>query len=111
MTEVHDKSLKQLRAELIAGAVTGDAEEQAKRTAEFQLQVEKHFSRPVVEEMLRKLRKTPITAAWLKKQQEHWMFSTCIPGRILPWMLFGENWKTNPSYVPIARRLVVVNPR
>lgn len=84
---------KQLVADTAKRAAAHDAE-QAQRAREFEDQVRHTFRKTRI----------PITREWLEKRKEGWMHSTCVPGRILPWMLFGANYEHSPGYVPIERR-------
>jgi hypothetical protein len=119
-----DDEVSQLRKQLIAAAMkapiagksaadsldsNGSPDSQAQREREFQAQVEKHFSRAAVDDMLKKLKRQwrqPIDRAYLMKRLNRWKYSTCIPGRRLSWMLFDE--KSRHLYVPLERQFEVV---
>jgi hypothetical protein len=116
-----EDEVSQLRKQLIAAALKapiagksaaldgGSADSQAQREREFQVQVEKHFSRAAVDDMLKKLKRQwrqPIDRAYLMKHLNRWKYSTCIPGRRLSWMLFDE--KSRHLYVPLERQFEVV---
>jgi hypothetical protein len=107
-------SVTEIRRQLIDAALnmtakenTGDADDQAARAREFQAQVEKHFSRNAVEKLLKQLKLEPITAVWFAKACNKWMYSTCVPGRRLPHLMFGPNYEKNAAYVPLERQLVM----
>jgi len=82
-------------------------DDQGARAMEFQALVEKHFSSVDIDRMLAKARLQPITAEEWHNAREKWLYSTCLPGRILPCLLFGPRGKDHPGYVPIEKRLVL----
>lgn len=94
MVEVHD------RPSLIAASLAYDAE-QAAREKEFQAQYQRHLGKKLHQ-------RTPVDWAWVRRQLEPWKDSTSLPGRTMPALYFGENWRVTPGYIPIERRLDII---
>jgi hypothetical protein len=94
--EITQEQIAEIRAQLARDAVGLD-QEQAKRAAEFQAQVDRALGK----------KRVPITAAELKAQQNRYMFSSCLPGRMMPALAFGEKYLENPAYIPIERRIAL----
>jgi hypothetical protein len=84
--------------------------EQAKRAAEFAEQVSEHMTPEQIAgyvEQLKKLQRVPLTAAEWRQACEKWMYSTCIPGRLLPQLIMGPKGAAHPDWVPLERRLIM----
>jgi hypothetical protein len=84
------------KAEVIESARAFDAE-QAKRAVQFEAQVAKAFGRTP-----RKL--DPVSWEFIHNHLRPYLYSTSLPGRIMPELLFGPGYKTQPAYIPIERR-------
>lgn len=110
-----------LTAELIASAKQFDDDQEA-RAREFQRDYERVMGKGAVQ--VPKLPpRTPVTWRWLSERAEPLLYSTCLPGRIMPGLIFGElpdkssektlldrieRWA---GYIPIERRIVLTNIR
>lgn len=96
--------------ELVAKA-RAELFEEAKKYIDDQAQREREFIAQYERATGKKLRqRTPITRAELNRHLEHWMFSTCIPMHIHPWMQFPGG-KVPAGYVPLERRYKIVAKR
>ena len=105
-----------LKAELIDEAKAFDDSQEA-RAKEFELQYERVMGRKLHQ-------RDPVTWAWLRKQLAPWRWSCSFPGKMMPWMMFGdlpcktdaphvalsktERWA---GYIPIERRMVLADAR
>lgn len=98
--DTEDVKRIQAKADLIEAARAHDAE-QAKRAIEFQAQVDKAFGR-------KPRQRDPITWAELRKHLSGYLYSTCLPGRIMPALLWGNDYESHSRYVPIEKRLAMV---
>lgn len=86
--------------------------EEAKAFDDTQEQRAQEFQRDYERLMGRKLAAcTPVTWAWLRKRMLPKRYSTCLPGRIMPKLVFGEQGVNHPGYIPIERRMVLTNTR
>jgi hypothetical protein len=90
--------------ELIAAAEKFD-DNQAARAVEFERMYERVMGRKLVR------KRDPVTWAWLRPYMLPKWYSCCLPGRIMPALVFGENWEKHPGYIPIERRFVLANTR
>lgn len=91
------------KADLIESARQFDAE-QAQRAREFNAQADRALGRKEHE-------RTPITWAELRRHANRYLYTTCLPGRTMPWMLFGLDYANHFGYVPIERRFELVSKR
>jgi len=89
--------------------ITSRLIEEAKAFDDTQEQRAKQFQRDYERVMGRKPDATPVTWAWLAKRMGPLWYSTCLPGRLMPWMVFGDDWKTHPGYIPIERRFTLAD--
>lgn len=96
---VTPEQMKDLRASLVDGAKSFDAE-QAQRAKEFNERYERAMGRKVHQ-------REPITRAELATHQKQFLCDTSLPGRRLPQLLFGDGYATDPRYVPIDRRFTI----
>ena len=96
-------SLGELRQSLVNGAKSFD-DDQRQRAKEFQLQVQRAFAKQPRPRL-------PVTWRWVMRQLEPYMFSSALPGRQLPHLLFGEDYAKHPGYIPIERRIVLTHHR
>lgn len=111
-----------LTAELIASAKQFDDDQEA-RAREFQRDYERVMGKGAVQ--VPKLPpRTPVTWAWLRRRMLPLWYSSCLPGRIIPHLVFGgfpsntdssevglarlARWR---GYIPIERRIVLTNTR
>ncbi len=53
----------------------------------------------------------PVTWAWLRRRMLPLWYSVCLPGRILPKLVFGDLGTEHPGYIPIERRIVLTNTK
>lgn len=98
-----------LTAELIASAKQFDDDQEA-RAKEFQRDYERVMGKGAVQ--VPKLPpRVPVTWRWLSERAEPLLYSTCLPGRIMPGLIFGDKGIEHPGYIPIERRMVLTNTR
>jgi hypothetical protein len=105
--------LAKIRSNLIREAqaahpTTADAE-QVQRDREFQAMVEKHFTRPQLDKLMEKLLLQPIDAAYLRRHLRPWLYSTALPGRLLPHLQLGTNYLEHQDYMPLERQFTLVD--
>jgi hypothetical protein len=95
--------LSEVSRDLIDNAIAFD-DDQAARAKEFELQYERVMGK--------KLQiRDPVSWAWLRKRMEPLRYSTCLPGRIMPRLVFGDVGIKHSGYIPIERRFVLTNTR
>ena len=105
--------------------ITHDLIEEAKAFDDTQEARAQEFQRDYERVMGRKLSaRTPVTWAWLRRRMLPLWYSVCLPGRILPHLMFGELPGNTDSpelklaraarwvaYLPIERRFELTNTR
>jgi hypothetical protein len=82
--------------------------EQKQRAHQFQAQVQKAFAKMSREDLskIRRRHLEPVNIIWLLEYLKRYKFSTALPGRLLPRLLFGDNYEKHPGYIPIERRML-----
>ena len=92
--------------------ITRDLIEQAKAFDDTQDARAQEFQRDYERVMGRKVSaRTPVTWAWLRQRMLPLWYSACLPGRILPHLVFGDLGFDHPAYIPIERRFELTNTR
>jgi hypothetical protein len=90
-----------MRQSLVTSA-KGFDDEQRQRAKQFDEQVRKAF---------RKGRRPRdyVSLEWLIWRLQTYLFSTALPGRQLPRLLFGEEYAKHPGYIPMERRIMLTH--
>ena len=96
-------SINQMRQSLVTGAKSFD-DEQRQRALEFNEQVRKAFAKG-------RRPRDHVSYDWLMWRLEAYKFSSALPGRMLPRLLFGEDYASHPGYIPMERRIVLTHYR
>lgn len=92
--------------------ITRELIEEAKVFDDTQEQRAQEFQRDYERVMGRKLAaRTPVTWAWLRQRMLPQWYSTCLPGRLLPHLVFGDKGIEHLGYIPIERRFELTNTR
>lgn len=95
--------MSEITSQLIEEAKAFDDTQEA-RAREFQRDYERVMGRKLYSH-------SPVTWAWLRQRMLPQWYSTCLPGRILPKLVFGDLGFEHPGYIPIERRIVLTNTR
>jgi hypothetical protein len=88
---------------LIESAKSFD-DDQRQRAIEFERQVQRAFRKG-------RRAKNYVSWEWLMWRLQIYMFSTAVPGRQLPRLLFGDDYEQHPGYIPMERRIVLTHNR